>query len=275
MRAMPTVESIFARRDDVALIEYLERVARVHGHNREQAFARAEAAIKYYEGGTKARSELAPQQHLERRWYDALAHGEIDYLVYSDDAFIAEAWACWAVYSRKYLLALAGELTAGHALAGFMPASVIDLGCGIGYTTAALKELFPAAAVVGTQLLGTFQFAVAEALGRERGFRVASAPDGPAELVFASEYFEHFQRPVTHLERVLAICQPRCLVIANAFGARSVGHFDHYIVEGGLMPITVANISIATFFNHALRDAGYERVKTSFWNDRPTVWMKR
>ena len=46
------------------------------------------------------------QYHLEHRWYRSLDANKPDYSVYADDEYIAEAWMCWALYSRKYLLAL-------------------------------------------------------------------------------------------------------------------------------------------------------------------------
>lgn len=50
---------------------------------------------------------------------------------------------------------------------------------------------------------------------------------------FASEYFEHHELPVKHLIELLEVSHPRLLVIANSFGARSIGHFDSYYDENG------------------------------------------
>src|SRR5690349_16232207 len=77
---------------------------------------------------------------LERRWYASLGAGAPDFSVYDSDLYIAEVWACWAVYSRRYLRGLAGVRgTLGHV------GNAVDLGCGIGLTTGALKQVLPRA----------------------------------------------------------------------------------------------------------------------------------
>ena len=66
------------------------------------------------------------------------------------------------------------------------PKTVLDLGCGFGYTTAALKEIYPRAEVIGTNLRGTSQYKVSSAIGKQRNFSVKdSIPK--ADLIFASE----------------------------------------------------------------------------------------
>lgn len=150
---------------------------------------------------------------------------------------------------------------------------VVDLGCGFGYTTAALKESFPEACVVGTNIRDTLQWKVARKVGLEKGFTVGSSPKDVgkrADLVFASEYFEHFQKPIEHLEDVLHRLEPRSMVIANSFGSRSVGHFDEYLHEGS----TISNKAVGRSFNRYLRSKGYRLMETGFWNGRPAVWEK-
>ncbi len=145
--------------------------------------------------------------------------------------------------------------------------SVADLGCGIGYTTAALKELFPAATVYGTQILGTFQHNVAAEVGRRKGFAIYPEVTGPTDLIFASEYFEHFQRPIEHLLTVIETCRPKYLVIANSFGSHSIGHFDAYIVgpdHEHLFEEAIPNTAIGRQFNDVLRNGGYQRMTTTF-----------
>lgn len=232
----------------------------------------AVAALAYHRAPAAAREHGAPD--LEERWYASLIRDDPDYAVYADSAYLADLWACWVVYSRRYLRAIRSDrslLPEGSVLADLAAArSVCDLGCGFGYTTAALVELFPAATVAATNLDGTDQTAVARRVGARCGFAVAADPSevGPVDLVFASEYFEHFAEPVAHLADVLRALQPRALLVANAFGGHSIGHFPRYRIGARLLDPR----AVSRLFNAALRRAGYRKVETRLWNARPSYW---
>lgn len=202
------------------------------------------------------------QLSIEHRWYASLAAGEPDWSIYADDEYLAEAWVCWVGYSRPYLRQIVSL--------GLMPSTVVDLGCGVGLTTAALTQMYPGAAVTGTNLGETPQARVAAQLATEHGFAVdvQGLPPGPTDLVFASEYFEHFENPVAHLVDVLTCTQPRVLVVANAFGGRAAGHFHRYHVSGRAVPGHVAS----RLFGKTLTRWGMRKRVTGFWNNRPAVW---
>jgi hypothetical protein len=239
----------------------------------QRFFSLAEQALAYYKGNLKERVIFRSYQDIENRWYASLASGSPDYSVYSDPYMLAEVWACWVLYSRGYIKLIDkpdqtefGSLrdALGHV------GSICDLGCGCGYTTAALKATFQLASVTGTQVPGSPQFEIASRIGSDSGFRVVAKIQGQADLIFASEYFEHFEAPVEHLREVLAIGKPRAMIIANAFGAKSVGHFDTYKDKG--QDFTPSAISRE--FNSCLRAYGLRPVKTKFWNNRPRIWRK-
>lgn len=211
----------------------------------------------------------AGEDPLERRWYESLADGRPDYTVYVDPAYVGTLWACWNIYSRKYLASLAtlrddGTLTDVRLIA--------DLGCGLGLTTAELKRMWPDATVIGTNVPGP-QFDAAVARGRREGFEVTPGLDrrsGIVDLVFASEYLEHFVMPVDHLASLISVAQPRYLVLASAFGSPAIGHFPTYDVGGRML----AGRAVGRAVGSLLRKHGYERVETGFWNNRPTVWRR-
>lgn len=213
---------------------------------------------------------------LQLRWYRSLREGRPDYTVYDDDYYLADLWACWIVYSRKYLRSFRdprGLFT--HSMIDELGnvRRVLDLGCGFGYSTIALKQLWPGAEVIGTNIRDTIQFRVAEKLGRAHNFAMldegATMPQ-PVDLVFASEYFEHIEEPIAHLRDIIRQANPAHLVIANTFGPASIGHFDEYIVDG--TKLTARQTSRA--FKQTLVDAGYELVKTRFWNSRPQYYRR-
>ena len=213
-------------------------------------------------------------QEIESRWYDSLKAGSPDYTVYDDPYMLVEVWACWVMYSRKYigLLDKPGQTQYGSlrdALGNIN--SIADIGCGCAYTTSAWKQAYPDADVLGTQVCGSPQFEIATNMGAQHGFRIIGALEEHADLVFASEYFEHWEAPVEHLEEVLSKASPKALIIANAFGSKSVGHFDVYKDRG----VDYTPKAISKKFNGALRNHGYSLVKTKFWNGRPTVWIKQ
>ena len=266
------MKSVLKCFDKNALREYLEICNTVSPIDVDNLFEITVEAITYYRGDKKTRGTLEYSAVMEQKWYDSLSRGEPDYSVYDDEHYVCDLWAGWVIYSRQYLLSLTkDDNRRADQLSPIK--SICDLGCGFGYTTAALKEIFPDATVFGTNLPGTAQYDIATLIGSRREFNVH--PDaywaGHIDLIFASEYFEHIQEPVEHLMEVLIKCTPNALIIANSFGARSAGHFNEY-KHGNRF---VSNKSIGRLFNSALRLHGYEMTKTGLWNNRPAYWIKK
>ena len=166
------------------------------------------------------------------------------------------------LYSRRYIKLIDKKFNFKNIT------SIIDLGCGIGYTTAALKELLPNAKVIGTNLEKTKQYKIAKKVGEKYDFSLEPFANQQADMIFASEYFEHIESPIKHLEEIIKICNPNFLIIANSFGSQSMGHFNYYKVEDKY----IKNKKIGRLFNNKLRTLGYNQLKTGFWNNRPTVW---
>ena len=153
---------------------------------------------------------------------------------------------------------------------------IVDLGCGIGCSTAALKEIFPKATVYGTNIKGTAQYKLAATLAQHYAFQMRDKTSPlKADLLFASEYFEHFQNPIRHLEHVIRTYRPNALLIANAFGTRAIGHFEVYDCSsaqdygGGKR---VSGKEARKIFKEALLALGYVKQKTKLWNNRPQYW---
>jgi methylase of polypeptide subunit release factors len=218
---------------------------------------------------------INPLESLLERWINSL-QSTPDYLVYAHDHYIAELWACWKQYSRSHLLniqkpnSLITESIINHLQAS---KTIVDLGFGFGYTTAALKQIFPRATVWGTNLADTLQIEVAQTMAKDYQFNITDqiqSIEAPVDLVFASEYFEHIQNPIDHLHQVIEILRPQYWLIANAFGTTAIGHFDYYSVAGSLVPAK----QCSKLFNAAMRQHGYKSIKTKLWNNRPFFWSK-
>ncbi len=235
----------------------------------ERVMRIAEQQAVYLRNGNKPPAAL---RRLEERWYKSIREdGAPDYSVYAGDDYLAEAWACWMVYSRKHLR----ETNRLHPnIYSDLPsdATVVDLGNGLGLTTATLKQMLPSCTVVGTNLRGTTQWDIASALAETYCFGMAEDPNdigSDADLIFASEYFEHFDDPLPHLRHVIESLTPKRLLIANAFTADAIGHFDLYVSPSGL----IDGSAMSRMFNDTLKRYGYVKQKTKLWNSRPAYWV--
>lgn len=227
--------------------------------------------------GDSASQQMLRSGQLMKRWYASLDAGQPDYGVYNSPLYLAELWACWIVYSRKYLLGL-------HPARNFPPIGIaarmspvkriVDLGCGAGYTTSAFRELFPAAEVVGTNISGSIQYRVACRMAEQFGFTMLPTVEdaaGSTTVVFASEYFEHIHAPIEHLYEVVRHLKPRFMLIANAFGTTAIGHFRTYSVRGKLL----GGKDTQRVFNLEMKRLGYAKIKTKLWNNRPAFWARK
>lgn len=151
--------------------------------------------------------------------------------------------------------------------------TIADLGCGIGYSSWALKGIFPQATVWGTNYPGSDHFAYSVRLGAKKGFQVyEEIPEGAGKIdfLFASEFFEHLREPFHYLRRFIQNHKPKFCYIANAFNTISVGHFIEY--RDG--PDLISQESASRYFNQILKDAGYSKLKTNLWNNRPSLWQR-
>lgn len=251
----------------------------------DQAKARKMIAdLKAYDTDRKnegKRDRLAYMNALEDRWYASLKpKREPDWSVYDDDYYFVDLWVCWIVYSRRYLRSIISGGFLHHQsdfseslLEKFQGAStIIDLGCGLGYTTASLKQLFPDSVVYGTNLEDTKQYKFCQKMAERYDFSII--PNllylgKSADLIIASEFFEHIFEPIEYLQNVIKQTSPRLLYIANSFNTRSIGHFTYYKVGNEY----VDQKEISRHFNTALRRMGYEQLKTTLWNNKPGIWQ--
>ena len=211
---------------------------------------------------------------LEQAWYRSLEYGDPAYNLYGTKAYLAEAFHCWWGYTREHLRWLRRPaslppvgIAAHHANARL----IVDLGNGIGFTTAALTLLFPKARVVATNVAGSWQYRIAELLAARYGFEMVPGPmdvEGQADLVFATEYFEHFYEPLEHLRTVVNCLDPAALVIANTFTGDATGHFNSYKVDGKVEDCR----TVGRLFGQDLRSHGYSKVASGF-NGKPGYWV--
>lgn len=216
--------------------------------------------------------------YLTELWYERLDQNDIDgaYEVYSDEHYLTDQFNCFRVYARQYLLKLTRptKIISEPLYKIIADAScVVDVGNGIGYSTAILSQFWPYKPTYGTNLPGTDQWKFATEMGKRYYFNmvddVVEIPERGG-LVFASEYFEHFQKPIEHLEHIVDALEPKYLLIANAFNTWSIGHFKEYEVNGEIIP----QDKISRMFNKRLKELGYIKENVGFFNSKPNFWKK-
>lgn len=266
------------------LIEFIKDWSSVADIDTDKAFDIAVETIKYIDRDYSyfpvsplADAKPRPMLQLEQRWYRSLADGKPDFSVYDDQYILSDLWACWVRYSRAYLTSITSEKSLfGKSIVDDMEdvKVVADLGNSFGYTTAALKEIFPKAKVYGTNFKDGVQWRLAQKNAQKYNFNMVESVEavkGPIDLVFASEYMEHFLHPVDHLVQIIMKKSPRYFVFANSFGTKSIGHFDHYVFGDKALDGTATSRA----FNSTLKSLGYENIKTGCWNNKPTYWKKK
>lgn len=249
--------------------------------NAEELIITCRGTVRASRSGDPTQHEHWRMQELFRRWYASLERDDPDFGVYDSPWYLAEAYASWAIYSRKYLLMIQkpNQMPPDGVVAHMgKVGTVVDLGCGIGFSTAVLSQLFPAATVFGTNVPGSLQTRIAcrvadPSMTGEPSFHVVPGMDqieGPVSLVFASEYFEHFADPIGHLREVIRSIVPTSFLLANSFTPDAIGHFNTYPVDGE----QIAGSRTGKAFASELRTHGYRRVKTKLWNKRPDYWTR-
>lgn len=256
------------------LLEFLRNCEKYADFDVYLVYRNTLAHIFAHDGKAVIPSHLENIKALETQWYDSIARGTPDYSVYGSPFYFCDIWVCWIRYSRKYLKEIQKPSSMfTHSIVKDMKnvQTVLDLGCGFAYTTAALKEIFPLAKVTGTNLKDTIQYKSASALGLRKNFDiVGDYKNKPSDLIFASEYFEHIDTPVEHLLDVLKHCNPKYMLVASTFSSPAIGHFPKYRHNGEWLD----GKKISKLFNNVMREHGYEKIKTRCWNGKPAYWKK-
>jgi hypothetical protein len=232
--------------------------------------------VSFHKNNKKSLSKDNVVVQLLNQWYSSLLTNKPDYSVYEEPNYIVDIWTCWSVYSRnsvKVLLEKSSLVDQSLAEVINKKGTIVDAGCGIAYTTIALRQAFPQSRVVGTNFEDSWQYKMAVEMGKKYNFELQPNPFGVknVELFFASEYFEHIVNPLEHLREICQHCSPNYFVIANGFNGTAIGHFNEYEDKGE----KISNSKMSRMFSKEMRLLGYEKLKTKIWNDRPSIWRKK
>ena len=252
------------------LVEFLNDYKKIAKFNFESYLDETKLLLNYYQKGTSSESGKLFIHDIEKKWYKSLKEGDPDYTVYDHPKFVIDLWACWKIYSRAYIKNIKDPKVFDYIKSKGIN-HIVDIGCGLGYSTVALKQLFDCK-VSATNSQNSFQYKYCKHLFKP--FHIKIAPDVSSfkkcDLVFASEYFEHFEAPIKHLLYILENTKPKFIIFANAFGSKAIGHFNIYLING----IKIENKKVGRLFNKILKEKGYIRMETGFYNNRPYIFEK-
>ena len=269
--------NILSEKLPVLLESFLSEYSLTQSIDKDKAREQIRQTLKAFSAKGGHEAHLIHVQDAEDRWYGALAQGRVDYSVYDQDYYFTDLWVCFVKFSRKYVREIlkAGSLDGINSVRSVFGkvSTVVDLGCGVGLVSAAFTQAFPGAKIYATNLENTKQWAFCKRMASDYDFSLVNGIEkipGKVDVLFASEYFEHIERPIEHIQEIVAKLSPRHFIIANAFNTRSLGHFIEY--KDGQNVIGQANIS--KLFNKRLKDLGYRKVKTKCWNNRPAIFSR-
>lgn len=213
---------------------------------------------------------------LYERWYKSLDSGNYDYGVYGDDVYITELFNCWKNCTRRTLKDTRSKIVTAYPEVFEDVKNVLDLGCGVAYTTVALSDIFKNANIIGTNLTDTLQYKICcDVVSHyDRCFMIDESDtlnykDG-IDVICAFEFFEHLTNPIELLDDLLSAYSPKVIIFANSFTHMSLGHFKSYNVNG----VQLVGYDVNKAFYNALRTHGYIHVKTKAFNNRPQFWIK-
>lgn len=261
------------------LEQFLEDYSTLSPIDKEYAKNEIQKNINYYTKGIDG----SFSSKLEKQWYDAIKDNKIDYSVYEEPNYWIDTWCCWKMYSRNYLKILTEkthlkEYNLEIPLYEFLDniKTVIDMGNGLGYSTGVLKELFNDSKVYGYNISGTTQYEFNQLLGKKYNFEMVDdySNMGKIDLLFASEYFEHFERPIEHLQDVIQKLNPDYLIIANSFNTKSIGHFITYKHDNGVFDEDIDQKVVSRRWIKELKNLGYEKLKANIFNNKPSIYRK-
>lgn len=225
---------------------------------------------------SKAKSLLKSGELFARltdEWYEKIRVNQLNeaYRVYDDEYYFVDIFNCYATYSREYIKRI--KKSSAYDMLNECK-TLVDIGCGISYSTCALKQLFPHLEAYAINLRNTKQWSFCEQMSERFDFRLIESVHEigkQTDIVFASEYFEHIENPTKHFQEIVDSILPKYFVIANAFNTHSIGHYETYKYDTRL----IDQSKISKMFNDYIKESGYENVDCKIWNSKPTIWRRK
>ena len=209
---------------------------------------------------------------LSEKWYDDLSNRSTRniYEVYNHDLYFIDIFNCFVSYSRDYIKRI---IKSSHFQELKDAKVIVDIGCGISYSTCLLKQIFPEAKVYAINLKDTKQWKLCEIMAERFDFHLIESIneiEEPVDILFASEYFEHIEKPIEHLDDIINTINPKHMILANSFNTWGMGHFIKYDMYGTI----INQDKISRIFNQHLMKNHYDNIKCGIWNNKPMIWKR-
>lgn len=212
-------------------------------------------------------------KELDNWWYDNYR----DFSRYKSYHYLYAGLNCFNNYSKQC------ALYAKQYLGDKPIKSIVDVGAGIGLSTMLLADLFPSARVYYNNITPSLQseFFEEHKNAKVNNMAYKSQPvsaiteedmrtHGPFDMLFASEYFEHFEEPIKQTDFLLNQVGFTYLVVNNSFNVKAYGHFEQFKHNEILtMPKAMSKLWLKT-----VRES-YNELDVKCWNGRPKIFEKK
>jgi len=216
----------------------------------------------------KATSMAFEEKELDNWWYDNYPN----FSRYQSYHYLYAGLNCFDRFSKPC------AFYAAQYLGDRQIKSIVDVGAGIGLSTMLLADLFPSAKVYYNNITPSLQ---ADFFESHKHYTIASTfipqeitekemmQHGPFDMLFASEYFEHFEYPMRQTDFLLNKIGFKHLVINNSFNVKAYGHFKEFKHNETLAPKKMSKLWLKT-----VREDYYE-LDVKCWNGRPKIFEKK
>ena len=223
----------------------------------------------------KKASMAFEEQELDNWWYD---HYKV-FTRYASWHYLYAGLNCFDRFSKP------SAFYAQQYLGRKKIKTIVDVGAGIGLSTMLLADLFPEAKVYYNNISPSLQHSFFESHKFYRTKCSGITPNEPEfitekemlqhgsfDMLFASEYFEHFEDPMKQTDFLLTGCGFKYLVVNNSFGVKAYGHFDEFKVSTEAKPLAPKQMS--KLWLKTVR-SWYDELDVKCWNGRPKIFAKR
>lgn len=203
------------------------------------------------------------EKELDDWWYENYP----DFSRYQSYHYLYAGLNCFNNYSKQC------ALYAHQYLGDKNIKSIVDVGAGIGLSTMLLADLFPEAKVYYNNITPSLQADFFEAHKDSKNITDITEKEmmqhGPFDMLFASEYFEHFEYPMRQTDFLLNKVGFKYLVINNSFNVRAYGHFKEFKHNETLTPKNMSKLWLKTVRQD------FSDLKVKCWNGRPKMFEKK
>jgi hypothetical protein len=217
------------------------------------------------------------EKELDNWWYDHYK----DFSRYASWHYLYTGLNCFDRFSKPCAFYAHQYLSSNKKIK-----SIVDVGAGIGLSTMLLSQLFPDARVYYNNIMPSLQadfFEINKFYSNINSSNKQAVcitekemmQHGSFDMLFASEYFEHFEEPMKQTDFLLNQVGFKYLVVNNSFNVKAYGHFKEFkhneILD--MYEILEPKQTSKRWLKTVRRD--YNELDVKCWNGRPKIFEKK